>query len=119
MTGRLRIVDLRDPVRGHRINVSRRATASDAEHLVALGNPYRPRTPGDTLPRYRQLLARPNADRERAIARIADLARQGADVELGCWCRGASTCHANVIRDTVRELLQNTRAAHQDGSLGS
>ena len=99
---KMRIVDVRRArTQGVlRINVSRMGHANDTKHVASLGNPYRPMVAGDTLERYEQW-AREN--RSEVIERLAD-ELQGRDVELACWCRGASTCHANVVAKLIEEV---------------
>lgn len=111
--GTATVIDVRDPVgAARRINVSRRSHANDHLHLRALGNPYRPRTPGDTLPRYRQLIGQPHDERHAALQHIVGLLANGVDVELACWCHGASTCHATVIRDVVDAIVDRELQIH-------
>lgn len=82
-----------------RINVSRRGHSNDSAHIASLGNPYRPVVPGDTLVRYERWV---RENRSHVIERLAD-ELQGRNVELACWCKGAATCHANVVARLIAE----------------
>lgn len=48
---------------------------------------------------------------EQELARIAGLIDEGR-VELLCWCRGAHTCHGQVIREAVLELRNKQSTTH-------
>ena len=106
------VVDLRDPVVAGRVrvNVSRRVHASAFAHERALGNPFtvaRSEPFGAASARFRRFLwvrlQSGECAESDALDRIRDLA-QRQEVELGCWCRGADTCHAHVVASAVRWL---------------
>lgn len=86
-----------------------------------LGNPYavgRDGTREEVIAKYAawlddQLAIDPPAPASRQLARLLAAARRHEAILLTCWC-APERCHAEVIRDLIRDLLDPDARRRED-----
>lgn len=70
-----------------------------------LGNPYK------SVPPYRRWLwaeMRDATDAGRAVYALAERARAGEDIKLGCWCKSKGVdapCHGDVVKAAMEWII--------------